>query len=200
MDLQQEYYQRHGITSPLVLYPDTNGTHSLVLKNVNYKKVQQPRWIVLAISTHKQETHPTYYKFVQYVPLHDSYSHTTNPLRQVWERKVYVDEWHDFIVEWSELNRGELVPVSGPELTLALWEMFQYSHDTWLATNLLDRLKDNLFLAVDDAALNDDRVTAIKEVEEYVRGKNKNVVAALSHLRGYGDDQKLYASWLARLL
>jgi len=200
MDLQQEYYQRHSITAPLVIFPDNHGNHTLVLRNITHQKVRLPRWVVILITTHKQETHPTYYKFVQYVPMHDSHGNNNTPLKQVWDKKVYVDEWQDFILEWADANRGELVPVSGNELKLALWEMFQYSHDTWLAGNTSDRLKDNLYSAVDESMSPEDRLSVVKEVEDYIRAKNKNVVAALTNLRGYGEDKGFYATWLAKLL
>jgi hypothetical protein len=200
MDLQQEYYTRHAITAPLVVFPDNNGNHSLVLKNLGYKKARMPRWMVLLISYHKQENHPPYYKFVQYVPQHDSCGHSNNPLKQLWEKKVYWDEWEPFILEWTENNKGELVGVHGDELNLALWEMFQYSHDSWLAQNLHDRQKDSLFVAVDDTVENAARIAAYKEVEDFIRAKNKKVAAALSSLRGYGEGKKFYASWLAKLL
>lgn len=200
MDLQQEYYQRHAITTPLIVYPDNHGNYTLVLKNLGHQKVRQPRWMVVSITYHKQENHPPYYKFILYVPQHDSHGHPNNPLKQVWEKKVYWDEWEQFVLEWVDSNRGELIPVSGEELELALWEMFQYSHDSWLATNVLDRLKDNLYVAVDDSTPSQDRVSAFKEVEEFIRAKNKNVVTSLAAIRGYGEEKKFYAAWLAKLL
>lgn len=198
MDLQQEYFKRHSITTPLVVHPDNDGNYSLVLKNLNCLKGRQPRWLVVRITYYKQENHPPYYKFIISVPQHDAAS-TGDPLKQAWERKVYWDEWEQFVLEWTEHNRGELLPINGQELSLALWEMFQYSHDSWLAS-ITDRLKDRLYTAVDDTATVEERLAATKEVEEYLRVKNKNANAMLAQLRGYGDDRKFYAAWLAKLL
>lgn len=195
MDLQQEYFARHGFDTPAVCYPDNKGTYSIILKNLDATRLKQPRYIVLSVTLHKQETHPSYFKFAQQLPVHDGCGTTKN----TWDKKVYYDEWDGFIRSWTESNKGELVPVGHDELMLAVMEMFMYSHDAWLAQNLHDRQKDSLFTMMDDSLPMAERLAVVPEVEEIVRGKNKTIAASLTALRGFGEG-KLHASWLAGLL
>lgn len=199
MDLQQEYFARHGFSEPAVCYPDNRGSYSVVLMNKDARRLKQPRFIVVNMQLHKQETHPSYYKFTQMTPAHDSYGGGIASLRNTWDKKVYYDEWDAFIRTWTESNKGELVPLSSEELVLAAMEMFLYSHDSWLAQNLAERQKDSLFVVMDDTLPLADRLAVIPEIEEAVRGKNKNIHAALTGLRGYGEG-KFNAGWVAKLL
>jgi len=195
MDLQQEYFRRHAITTPLVVFPDNHGNYTLVLRTTRGK----PQTILIKIVYTKQELHPPYYKFLMQQATRDGQAKDSY-LRVVWESKIYWDEWENFVVQWAESNRGELVPVNGQELEVALWEMFLYSHDSWLAANLVDRLKDSVYTAVDANSTADVRLAAAVEIEEFVRGKNRGTAAALADFRSYTDKHKFYAKWLADLL
>lgn len=199
MDLQQEYFARHGLDVAPVCYPDNKGNYSIVLKNLDAKRFKQPRYMVVTITLHKQETHPSYFKITQMLPAHDSQVNGDRTgVSSVWDKKVYWDEWDTFIRTWTANNMGELVPVSGDELVLAVWEMFMYSHDSWLAQNLHDRQKDGLFTLMDDTLPIKDRLAAVQEVEEMIRGKSKNVFSTISNLRGYGEG-RFHAGWIGKL-
>lgn len=206
MDLQEEYRQRHSLDSPVVCFPDTNGMHALIVRNPRHKETRQPRYIVYTMQCHKQELHPTYIKFTQSVPTRDQNGVSSGVgggvggLREIWSKKVYVDEWQDFISQWSEANREELVPLQGDDLKIAIWEMYALAFDTWLSTNLIDRLKDSLCIVIDDSANKDERIKASFEVEEFLRGKHKNVVSTINYLRSLSDEKKHYGSWLAKLI
>jgi hypothetical protein len=200
MDLQQEYFARHGFDLQAVCYPDNKGSYSIVLMNKDARRLKQPRFVVVNMQLHKQENHPSFYKFTQMTPLHDSFGNgAAGVLRNAWDKKVYYDEWDAFIRRWTDSNKGELVPISGEELVLAAMEMFLYSHDSWLAQNLGDRQKDNLFVVLDDTLPVAERLSVVSEIEESIRAKSKNVYSALTGLRAYGEG-RFYAGWVKKLL
>lgn len=198
MNIQQEYFARHKFDVDAVCYPDSRGVYSIVLRNQSAKNLKQPQFIVATTQIHKQETHPTYYKFTQMIPAHDSFGNGA-VLKNAWDKKVYYDEWDAFIRQWTEYNKSELIPIKGDELVLAAMEIFLYSHDSWLSQSLGDRQKDNLCIILDETLPISDRLLVARELEEYIRGKNKSVYSSLTGIRAFGEG-KLYAEWLEKFL
>jgi hypothetical protein len=199
MDVQQEYFKRHGFDLKPVCYPHDDAAHNIILFNKCADNQTQPPFVIASFQLHKQENHPSYYKVLQYISSYDTGSQGGSALKTVWDKKVYYDEWDDFIRVWSESNKGELVPVSFEKLLLASIELFIYSHDSWLASNLHDRHKDMLVDILDDTIAFENRLLALKEIEEAIRVKSKNVYATLSSLRGYADRPE-HADWIEKLL
>lgn len=196
MDIQQEYFARHGFDKP-VCYPDNDGTYNVILKNNNAKQLKQPRYIIANIQLNKQEGSPSFYKFVQSVPYYNAIASSASIMKHVWDKKINYDEWDYFIRTWTESNKDELVVVE--EFVIAAMEIFLYSHDSWLAQNLTDRQKNLLVDILDETLSIESRLTKIREVEEFIRAKNKNVYNNLAGLLRYGDE-KFHASWIKNFL
>ncbi len=199
MDLQQEYFTRHGFDLETICYPDNREGNSIVLMNKDARRLKQPRFILVSIQLNKQESHPSFYKFIQSVPSHDSFMTGSSQFKAIWDKKVYYDEWDEFMRRWSCSNKGELIPLANEEFVLATTEMFLYSHDSWLAQNLTEHQKDRLLVILDENLPMNERMTAVGELEERIRTKSMNVYSGLMSFRVHGKG-KLYAGWVEKLL
>lgn len=196
MDLLQEYYERHQIKEvPLIRYVDRD---YLLLRS----KEGDNRITALYITySAKPETSPGTFRFGVQHPTYDAGSNQVNPLRSTWEKKLEWDEWESFVAAWSEASRGHVVPLTGDEADLAVWEVFAYCHDTWLSQNLPPRLIDKLFVVLDRDAPGADRKAAAAELEAFLKARpvNKPAASLAGLMSNYGaaDNQ---AAWLAKLL
>ncbi len=196
MDLQQEYYTRNGITAPVIRYMDRN---YLIVHNKHHKANGYPRLMVIQMTwTNKPETHPGTFKFSQMVPLHDSAGSNPSYLKSIWEKKLEWDEWENFLLTWADTNKQGFVPCD-EDSELAAWEMFFYSHDTWLAQNLPAHIQDQILTILDPETDAQVRKKVGAEIETYIKNKSRNVAQALHNFKCYSDG-RLYATWLANLL
>lgn len=195
MDLQQEYYNRHQL-APLIRFADKNvillrqndekDIHRLVLVNLNFAG--------------KAENNPGSFKFIQQSLVYDGGSMSGHIWKTFWDKRLEFDDWETWIQEWAALNKGVMLPVSGDEIELVLWEIFIYSHDSFLAVQLPNFVQDKLSMVIDCRLSLEERLTAANDVEEFIKNKNKNTVAQLLNLRTMLANSGTYANWLVQLL
>lgn len=200
MDLLQEYYERHGITLPMVRHVDRN--HLVFVMAENKADQSAGRYTLLTVSfSTKPDNHPGTFRFLQSAVAYDAgNSNSSSPTRNVWEKKLEWDDYEPFILEWAAANKGQVALLSADQASLALWEMFAYSHDTWLAQNLSPRQIDLLCTVLDPAEGVPARAAAATELEGVLKSRNKSVYAAFTALRNTCTDRERMADWLADML
>lgn len=201
MDLLQEYYERHGITLPMVRHVDRN--HLVFVAAEKEAEQTAGRYTLLTVSfSTKPDNHPGTFRFLQSAVAYDAGNSSTSssPTRNLWDKKLEWDDYEPFILEWAAANKGKVVLLTTDQTTLALWEMFAYSHDSWLAQNLSPRQIDLLCTVLDTAHDTEGRRAAAVELEGVLKSRNKGVFAAFNTLRNSCTDRERVADWLANML
>lgn len=202
MDLLEEYWKRHKISSPLIRFP--NHGYLVCRHKVKGDSTGDPRFVVFFINYHKKADTPPYLRVSCNLPIHDNSgssitggNHTT---RVIWDKRIEFEEWENFVTEWSDSLRSSKTDVVKPEeIHLAIWEMFVYTNDQWLSQNLPPNLYDSLTTVIDDEKGTDVRIEAAKVVESWLNSRIGRSQSALSVLTKTYEPQS-YAAWLASML
>ncbi len=184
MRLQDEYIQRHHLKyKPIYHIRNAN----IVLK----LKVKPP--IILNIRWHEPARRPGYYVFDYLSPNHNGYL-DGNYFIQLGEKHYYqYDEYASFITRWS--RNLDAIPVKSGQIKLAVWEMFLYCFDGWIAEY---NLEDTMFPAADIALSNEERCNNIDSFLYHFESSDPTVSDIYNaEFRQYEYD---YANWLVELI
>lgn len=197
MDLLEEYYKRHKIDSPLIRFPN----HSYLLGKQQLCERGESRYILIGITYVKKADSPPSLRVNCTTPVRDSNPGAGGSFsRTVWDKKVEFDEWEGFVTEWVANLKTNFTLVPQEQLPLAIWEIFIYNNDSWLAQSLPANLYESLAQIVDDSLDVKDRLEATKVVESWLGSRNgKQGHNSLSTLRTNYDAEG-YANWLASML
>lgn len=182
MRLQDEYIKRHKLNFP----PIYHTKHAnVVLKNQRPELVLTIRWDVFSSIGH--------YVIRSYTPNHNGYL-DGNYFLEVDEDRYC--EYHDYFgVVMNLVKNHRLVPVHFDQIRLAIWEMFLYCFDGWIAERNLEELA---FQAVNPSCSVDGRIVALNIFLQHLE-KNDSLVFEIynSEFRKYEFN---YGDWFVDLM
>lgn len=184
MRLQEEYINRHNLQYKPIYYV-SNANLVLKLKS-------RPQ-VVVTIKWEETIRRPGYYVFDYSSPNHNGYR-DGNYFLSLGDRHYYqYDEYANFIMRWvKNLN---FIPVKSSQVKLAVWEMFLYCFDGWIAEN---NLVDLAFQATDSSLSEEERCDGIDSFLYHLDSYDSVVSEVYnSEFRQYEYN---YANWLVELI
>ncbi len=187
MKLQEEYFKRHNISLPPIYH--TKSANLILKLHVRPQVVLHIEWKEIQRST-------GYYVFKYCGPNHNGYL-DGNYFLEFTEEKSYIyqyDEYRRFITTWAKnLNFS---PFKSKEVRLAVWEMFMYSFDGWIAENW--HLEEIAFLPLNEKLSFEERMIALDQAINALRRDNA-VVGEIYDVE-FRRFEVNYADWLADLI
>jgi hypothetical protein len=184
MLLQEEYLKRHGINIKPIYY---TRKANLVLK------LKSRPQVVVELSWENTSRRPGYFVFNFLNPNHNGYL-DGNYFIQLGDAHYYqYDEYAAFIIRWS---RGlNFSPIRSNQIRLAVWEMFLYCFDGWIAEH---DLEDMAFRVANLSLSEEERLYELDVFLDYLANYDTLVMDIYnSEFRNYED---YYADWLADLI
>ncbi len=142
MLLQEEYLKRRRIDLPEVHH--TLGTGSLIMRLDPDKSDLKSRWLVVSLHWHKNPHHPGEYELRVLTPVHNSYAQ--GDLFQGVrgyppQLRVQYENLEEFFLDFATAH-GKLEAVEdNPGLGLVGWEIFLFTHDSYLASSASPKLR-----------------------------------------------------------
>jgi hypothetical protein len=192
MRLQEEYFRRHHIDTPLVNYCNQG---SVILRTVD-PAIWQNRWVLVTIHWIEHPQHPGFFRIDFSTPVHNGAEKSRFFTRLPSADKEW-DEYEDFMLNWVGKLEG-VVPVRGnKQIVLAAWEMFVYCHDGWFRRQSYD-LKQMLFNTLDDEMPVNERYSAYQEMVAYFTTQHPALLKTWKYEMLY--QVQYYSDWLARLI
>lgn len=190
MRLFEEYFQRHKIDDVLVAHHCSTG--ALILRTTD-SALWKNRWLLVTIRWADHDHHPGEYHIDMNSPVHDGF--TTETIFTKWPTtKKKWHEYEDFLLGWAEKLKG-VKPVRGVRnITLAAWEMFVFSYDSWFCRQPFE-IKRMLFESLDKDKSADYRYQHYQDVAIFLATHHPAVLRAwkyevLARVQNYAD-------WLA---
>lgn len=194
MFLQEEYFNRHGITVPIVNHV---GNGSLLLRSND----SPFNWIVMAIRWEDPHNHPGKYHINFFEPIHNSYSGSGRLFVKTLEKDIELewDRFQDYILGWSKWAKVTATPIVGEiEVILAIWEVFTFCIDGWLAEEADSVFRKMHYASVDLDLTLQERYSGYQEALLYMREHYPPA------FRVFKDDVKghfhNYCHWLGKLV
>jgi hypothetical protein len=193
MRLFEEYFKRHNIADVPVAHHCSTG--SLILRTTD-SSLWKNRWLLVTIRWVDHDHHPGEYHIDMNSPVHDGYLSETVFTKWPTNHKKW-HEYEDFVMTWSENLKG-VTPVRGVrEVTLAAWEMFVFSYDSWFSRQPFD-VKRMLFESLDKERPTDYRYQHYQDVAIFLATHHPAVLRAwkyevLARVQNYAD-------WLAAIV
>jgi hypothetical protein len=147
---QEEYLKRHRIAETEVHHTLQSG--SLVLR-VDTKNSDLPsRWVMVSLTWRDNPHHPGNYEIKIQTPVKDATSKKDlfqNVRGYPPNLSLQYEEIEDFFAEMATAH-GKVTAISAnPELALACWEIFLYTHDSYLAKSCSRKLRDAIETSID---------------------------------------------------
>lgn len=184
MRLQEEYLKRHNLDFKPIYY---------VRKSHVILKLHFRPQVVVEIKWEETVRSPGYYKFEFLNPNHNGYL-DGNYFIPLGDPHYYpYDEYDKFIMRWvKNLN---FIPIKFGQVKLAVWEMFLYSFDGWIAEH---NLEDKVFRGIDPSLSEEERSNEIDHFLDFLATYDTLVSDIYdSDFRKYEYD---YANWLSELI
>ena len=184
MRLQEEYIKRHSLKfSPI--YHVNNA-------NIILKLHSRPQ-VILNINWDATTARLGHYVFNYIKPNHNGYLDGNYFLALSDDYYYQYDEYFSFIRRW--VKKLEFTPVKFDQVKLAVWEMFLYCFDGWLAERGLEEL---VFQATDLSLPAEVRTQAVDSFLCYLEDHDSLVLEIYnSEFRKY---EYHYANWLVELI
>jgi len=184
MRLQEEYLKRHNLNCKPVYHINK--------ANVILKLHSRPQ-VVVEIKWEETIRRPGHYKFSFFNPNHNGYLDGDCFLPLGDTHYYQYDEYADFLLRWAKgLN---FTPIKFAQVKLAVWEMFLYCFDGWIAKH---NLEERAFCGVDPSLSEEERSNGIDNFLEYLSTYDTLVFDIYeSEFRKYEYD---YADWLTELI
>ena len=194
MRLYEEYLNRHSITDVLVAKHCDSG--SLILRTTD-ASIWTSRWLLLSIHWENHDHHPGQYKIDMSYPIHNGY---------VYE--IFFDQyptitkkWHEYeehLINWATHIKGAVPVVDSIDITLAAWEMFVFSYDSWFSKQAPNDIKKSLFESINKNKPISYRHESYQDVLFYISKEHPSVMRFwkcefLNRLYNY-------SYWLAELI
>lgn len=182
MRLQEEYIKRHNLQyKPIYYAREAN----LILR------IRGRPQVVLNIQWEDRSTNPGFYVFDFLNPTHNGYLDGNYLLG---EKKYHqYDEYASYITRW--VRHLEFEPVKSSEVKLAVWEMFLYCFDGWIAEHSLEELA---FRATDPCLSNEERCEGVDAFLYHLESFDSIVFDIYNvEFRKY---EYHYANWLVELI
>lgn len=184
MRLQEEYLKRHKLAFKPIYH--VRKAHVILKLHTRPQVIVEIKW---------EETfrHPGYYKFDFINPNHNGYL-TGDYFLSLSDPHYYqYDEYDKFIMRWvKNLN---FIPIKFGEVKLAVWEMFLYCFDGWIAEH---NLVDKTFRGVDPSLSEEERANEIDYFLDFLATYDTLVYDI--YFSEFGKYEDNYAGWLAELI
>jgi hypothetical protein len=200
MDLQQEYYLRHGLESDSFRY-----AKSYLLFKYKSEKVSA-KWLFLCVNFSNHENNPGRFESYVYTPVHDG-GQERGIFSADFDERKNVFFWETYEERMSEmcqrLKMNNYIPVfDKEEARLGCWEILLYSHDTIVSD--LPLFYCETFHKVLDVKLNKaERLVALHESVRIMMAERNNNGNLRSLLKGWQMLQDFtetsYATWMSNL-
>lgn len=193
MFLQEEYFNRHGITGVPIINHMSNG--SLLLRNNEGPLV----WMLMVITWKDPHNHPGKYYINFLSPVHDALNCGYRFFVKRLENDVEVewDYFQNYILGWSKESKATAI-LGDLEVALATWEVFSYCIDSWLAKEADGNFRKLHYVSVDlDLSLRE-RYIGYQAALAYLTDTYPSVY------KSFRDDFKChfhsYCHWLGKLV
>lgn len=184
MRLQEEYIKRHNLNYKPIYY----ATDASVILQLH----SRPQ-VVVNFKWEETTRYPGYYTFSYLGPNHNGYL-DGNYFMQLGDNQYYqYDEYVNFILRWvKNLN---FVAIKSDQVKLAVWEIFLYCFDGWIAEHNLEEIA---FQATNLSLSAEKRSTAIDSFLNYLKTYDSLIVEIYNvEFRKYECN---YATWLVELI
>ena len=184
MRLQEEYIKRHNIDFRPIYY--------VKMANVILKLHTRPQ-VVVTIKWADTLRRPGYYVFEYFNPNHNGYL-DGNYFVPLGDPHYYqYDEYASFIKRW--VRNLHFIPVKFSQVRLAVWEMFLYCFDGWIAEH---NLEEKVFRATDLSLSEEERLNEVGIFLNFLTTYDSLVLDIYdSEFRKYEYN---YADWLSELI
>lgn len=192
MFLNEEYFLRHGVDTPLIKAQDRS---SLILKASSRRKWKTP-WVIFdVVKIQEYNYRPPYFNFSFLQPLHDGCEQGSFT-KSISNKKVYFDEYEVEMVCHVSNFEG-LEPISDlAEAKMASWDIFLYCNDYRLV-QIPARLKSYLWQSVDQELSIEDRMQAQEKV---LKGLQRSNLLPRWEMVSQYCNPLWYASWYAKVI
>ena len=184
MRLQEEYIKRHGF--------NFNPIYHVNNANIILKLHSRPQ-IVLNINWDVTTTRLGHYVFSYVQPNHDGYVDGNYFLPLSDDGYHQYDEYLSFIMRW--VKNLEFVPVKFDEVKLAVWEMFLYCFDGWIAAHELEEM---IFQTTNLSIPIEQRMDAVDLFLDYLVDYDSLVLDIYNS--EFKKHEYNYANWLVKLI
>lgn len=208
MDLQQEYFVRNEIGTPLIRFVPGK----LLLKAPNYARIAS-KWTMLSICYTNRDGDAGKFELFEHMPIHNTHAKSRSffaPPGLESLTKHYECHWENYeemIYGWvARLSaKKQIAVLDRHELTVACLEMLLYSYDDFFA-GLPFRYQNSFHEALDDDIPIQERS---EKVSQYLYAMYNDPIAASSNvkhiLQGWQFlcdmlDVNTYAFWLAQMV
>lgn len=184
MQLQEEYIKRHSLNYKPIYYA--------IDASIILQLHSRPQ-IVVNIKWEETARNPGCYTFNYLGPNHNGYLYG-DYFVQLGDNHYYqYDEYANFIMRWvKNLN---FIAIKSSQVKLAVWEMFLYCFDGWIAEHDLER---TVFQTTNSSLSAEKRSTAIDSFLDYLETYDSLVLDIYnSEFRKYEYN---YANWLVELI
>jgi len=199
MDLHEEYVHRRKVKAPLIKYVDRA---NLILKSKD--KGNEWAWLHVNIASAGDNNHPQKFSFVvsanPTLYTTSDFQHFSNHSKVLKEHSWEWDQYEPGLLEWAKEHAGKYMAITSCDAVFVAWEMFATNYDTWIAHFLPFRMQENVYVSLNDTdEVRTARISAIKEVEDYIKEKYERVYSCWKNIKG-AIEQKNYADWLAKVV
>lgn len=191
MDLHEEYHRRRGLKSNLVKY--THSQSYLLLRAD--PSAWDSYWALHQIKWAGNGNRPGTFQIQLLVPNHDGVL-GSGVFRTISDDKVEWDAYEAHLATWCNSRKG-LTPVHFSEIKLALWNIFLYAADTWIARS--DPDADLLFKSLDESEPIEVQQKAIDELLSSFAKTRSDLYQRWEHLKCYSKADH-YDEWLADMM
>ncbi len=199
MILQEEYLRRHSIVVPEVHHTVNGG--SLILRPDEANTVLSLRWVVVNVEWRFNSHHPGNYTLKVLTPVHNSGRgpdlFTSIPGYPSWLTLNY-DEFEQFFVLFAG-SLGKIKAVTDyREASLLGWEMFCYTHDSYLSQRTSSVFHEVFATSIDFDLPLESRYYAYREAVDLLMVQDSTAFDLYeSSIHSYTQRS---LSWLARLI
>jgi|LakMenE18May11ns_1017448.scaffolds.fasta_scaffold9909250_3 hypothetical protein len=161
LSLHHEYLQRKKSDAKIILYkPKT----FVLLKQTNLSNIN---WRILTVAWSKSEKGPDYFS-IKYLELNHA-----GRFNEIFQRDCYWDQYENCI--WDLVNTiksSKFVAIQEEENYFAMWEIFLWSIDPWLAQYCDSKIFEMLAKSLNYKLNKQERCDACREVLLFISEKD----------------------------
>lgn len=198
MDLHEEYIQRRKLKAPIIKFADRA---NLILKSKS--KDNEWAWLHVNISSNGDNNHPQKWSFVvsgnPNLYTTPDFQHFSNYSKVIKEKSWEWDQYEPELMDWIKESAGNYTAITSSDAIFVAWEMFATNYDAWIAHFMPFRLQEFFYSSLEDGKKRQDRLNAIKKIEDFIQDRYDKVFVCWRNIRS-AIEQKNYADWLAKII
>lgn len=206
MDLQEEYYLRNKVETPLIRY---NSNGSVMLECPSVSTIDQ-KWRVFSISVTNKEGDPGKFEMRIYNPQHNGYKNRGMLLCTNFNEKEDCCWWENYeehLTHYCSKMMKKLkcqTVTDRTRLGLACWEILLYCYDSCVS-ELPFHYQEQFHKVLDEKLKADDRIKYMNDSIGLLQSLSPSSTNAKYLLQGWSSlrdytEPKNYATWLAKLI